>query len=112
MNRPAALTVCAHATTPDEARELLAMLGIHPAGDTFNTSIILTNTSPKITEGRRATEETKLRQAKPRGTTERDYKPCGTTAAYRRHLRLTEPPCPACRAAAARDRLERKLRTR
>jgi len=27
--------------------------------------------------------------------------PCGTRAAYRRHLRRYEQPCPACREAAA-----------
>jgi hypothetical protein len=27
--------------------------------------------------------------------------PCGTRAAYRRHLRRYEQPCPACCAAAA-----------
>ena len=28
-------------------------------------------------------------------------KPCGTRAAYKRHLRRYEQPCPACREAAA-----------
>ncbi len=31
----------------------------------------------------------------------RDLKPCGTTAAYRRHLRKGEHPCAACLAANA-----------
>lgn len=31
----------------------------------------------------------------------RALKPCGTTAAYRRHLRAGEAPCDACRAANA-----------
>lgn len=29
----------------------------------------------------------------------RALKPCGTTAAYRRHLRRSETPCDACREA-------------
>ena len=29
----------------------------------------------------------------------RDLKPCGTTAAYQRHLRHGETPCDACREA-------------
>lgn len=29
----------------------------------------------------------------------RELKPCGTPAAYRRHLRHDEEPCEACRAA-------------
>jgi len=29
-------------------------------------------------------------------------KPCGTTAAYRRHLRNDEPACPACLQANSR----------
>jgi hypothetical protein len=29
--------------------------------------------------------------------------PCGTPAAYRRHLRHGEPTCPACRRAQADD---------
>jgi hypothetical protein len=36
--------------------------------------------------------------------------PCGTRAAYKRHLRHGEPPCEACRTAEARDRAERKQR--
>ncbi|WP_395109829.1 hypothetical protein [Actinomadura sp. SCN-SB] len=30
----------------------------------------------------------------------RDLKPCGTTAAYQRHLRRGETPCDACREAS------------
>jgi len=30
-------------------------------------------------------------------------KPCGTSAAYRRHLRHGERPCDSCKAAQARD---------
>jgi hypothetical protein len=30
-----------------------------------------------------------------------DLRPCGTDAAYKRHFRLGEPPCDACRAAHA-----------
>jgi len=30
-----------------------------------------------------------------------DMKPCGTTAAYTRHLRNNETPCPACKQAHA-----------
>lgn len=30
----------------------------------------------------------------------RELKPCGTSAAYRRHLRKRQVPCEACRAAA------------
>lgn len=33
--------------------------------------------------------------------------PCGTTAAWRRHMRRRETPCPGCRMAAARDRADR-----
>jgi hypothetical protein len=38
-----------------------------------------------------------------------DVKPCGTTVAYRRHLRHGEPPCEACRQAnnrASQDRYD------
>lgn len=31
----------------------------------------------------------------------RELKPCGTSAAYRRHLRRDETPCEACTAAEA-----------
>lgn len=34
--------------------------------------------------------------------------PCGTEAAYRRHLRRNEPPCNACRIATTRARDIRK----
>ncbi|WP_217231355.1 WhiB family transcriptional regulator [Streptomyces anulatus] len=34
----------------------------------------------------------------------RERRPCGTTAAYRRHIRASEPPCAACRAAESRRR--------
>ncbi len=30
-------------------------------------------------------------------------KPCGTTAAYQRHLKLKEPPCESCKAASRED---------
>lgn len=36
------------------------------------------------------------------GSVARELKPCGTPAAYRRHLRNHEPPCEACREAAAK----------
>lgn len=39
--------------------------------------------------------------------------PCGTTAAYRRHLRHNEPPCQPCKdawAEQARDRYTRRQR--
>lgn len=35
-------------------------------------------------------------------------KPCGTTAAYRRHLRAGEKPCDACRKAAYRAETSRR----
>ena len=37
----------------------------------------------------------------PRDTTGRILQPCGTYAAYRRHLRHKETPCDACRDANA-----------
>ena len=41
-----------------------------------------------------------------------DKQPCGTTAAYRRHVRNGEPPCRACREAeAGRWRKQNKLKT-
>lgn len=36
--------------------------------------------------------------------TRRDLKPCGTEAAYQRHIRRHETPDEACYAAAARGR--------
>lgn len=41
--------------------------------------------------------------------------PCGTLAAYRRHLRAGETPCPACRTAnrtAKRDQADQRRRGR
>lgn len=40
---------------------------------------------------------------------EHDIKPCGTTAAYRRHLRKGEPACEQCRQAEAQRRREHRL---
>lgn len=37
-----------------------------------------------------------------------DPKPCGTTAAYRRHKRRGEAPCRSCLQANARDKADRK----
>ena len=34
--------------------------------------------------------------------------PCGTAAAYQRHIRHHEPPCRACTNAAAAERLRNK----
>lgn len=39
-----------------------------------------------------------------------DHKPCGTLAAYRRHLRAGEKPCAACAAANRRNTQERAAR--
>ncbi|TLQ39387.1 WhiB family transcriptional regulator [Streptomyces marianii] len=39
-------------------------------------------------------------------------KPCGTLAAYRRHLRAKQKPCPPCTAAEYRRRAERDSRPR
>jgi hypothetical protein len=39
-------------------------------------------------------------------------KPCGTEAAYRRHLRRGEQPCEACRAATAYAAMLRMRRVR
>ncbi|WP_199550314.1 WhiB family transcriptional regulator [Streptomyces sp. N35] len=38
----------------------------------------------------------------PSGQRVRDYRPCGTRAAHRRHLRRGEEPCEACRAVERR----------
>ncbi len=38
--------------------------------------------------------------------------PCGTYAAYRRHRKANEQPCPACRTAAAKYERERRWRAR
>lgn len=38
----------------------------------------------------------------------RELKPCGTHAAYRRHLRAGEQPCEPCRAAAREQKNARK----
>jgi hypothetical protein len=43
----------------------------------------------------------------PRGHGEFLLQPCGTEAAYRRHRRAGEQPCPACLAAGTRARLRR-----
>lgn len=37
----------------------------------------------------------------------RELKPCGTPAAYRRHLRAKEPACAACLAAVADQKMQR-----
>ena len=37
----------------------------------------------------------------------RNLKPCGTTAAYRRHIRHGEKPCDDCRRAAVQRESER-----
>lgn len=37
----------------------------------------------------------------------RELKPCGTSAAYRRHLRNGEEACAECKAAVAREKQER-----
>ena len=42
----------------------------------------------------------------------RNLRPCGTTAAYRRHLRNGEQPCEACRSANAAARRDQKLESR
>lgn len=39
---------------------------------------------------------------------ERELEPCGTQAAYRRHLKAGEPPCAACRGAEAMVRRKRR----
>ncbi|WUH94597.1 hypothetical protein OG900_33580 [Streptomyces sp. NBC_00433] len=41
-----------------------------------------------------------------------ELQPCGTSAAYRRHLRRSEPICTACRDASRRDRQERDARNK
>lgn len=44
-----------------------------------------------------------------------DVKPCGTFAAYRRHLRHGEQPCESCRQASVRvsqDRYDTEARSR
>lgn len=38
----------------------------------------------------------------------RELQPCGTPAAYRRHLRKKETPCEACRVAHAIAKVERE----
>ncbi|MFF8992533.1 WhiB family transcriptional regulator [Streptomyces sp. NPDC014983] len=35
---------------------------------------------------------------------QREHRPCGTPAAYRRHIRHGQKPCTACRAAGSRRR--------
>lgn len=37
----------------------------------------------------------------------RELKPCGTSAAYRRHLRNDEPACELCLAAVAAQKMDR-----
>jgi hypothetical protein len=37
-----------------------------------------------------------------------DVKPCGTPAAYMRHLRRREPPCPTCLDARAQQERARR----
>lgn len=38
----------------------------------------------------------------------KNVQPCGTEAAYRRHLRKQEAPCELCKRAAAKKRAERR----
>lgn len=42
----------------------------------------------------------------------RKLQPCGTTGAYRRHLKNGEDPCEECKAAATQDARERRARQR
>lgn len=42
-----------------------------------------------------------MRRGRPRGVRNRSVKPCGTFAAYRRHVYHREPACAACCAANA-----------
>lgn len=42
------------------------------------------------------------------GHTWPDLRPCGTTAAYRRHQRHGEKPCAACKQAVARRRQDQR----
>lgn len=45
------------------------------------------------------------------GWLERDMKPCGTEAAYRRHRRRGEPACQPCRQAHAAYNLGHRERS-
>lgn len=42
----------------------------------------------------------------------RVLKPCGTEAAYRRHLKNNEPPCDACRKAAREARVAQRNKSK
>lgn len=46
-------------------------------------------------------ERSRAYRDRKRGGAPRTPAPCGTTAAYARHLRHGEPPCDACRKANA-----------
>ena len=100
IDRRAALAVCAAATDTDDARMLLEALGIWPPTLQYSNAIILRTTAPRIFH--LDTEHTTTTRTAP------TYPLCGTTAAYRRHLKLTETPCTDCKAAAAAYRMERK----
>jgi len=64
-----------------------------------------------LTEGeRRALRVPKASPRRPRGA--RPLRPCGTLAAYRRHLRRGEPIDDACRAAHSRAAAESRRRDR
>lgn len=52
--------------------------------------------------------DTERHERRPRGRPPAAPPPCGTPAAERRHRRLGEKPCEACRAAASLDRQLRK----
>ena len=46
-------------------------------------------------------ERSRAYRDRKRGGAPRQPQPCGTAAAYARHLRHGEPPCDACRKANA-----------
>ena len=111
MNRTLALAVCSHATNTEDARMLLDMLGVWPVAPPMS-AVSLAMFQPRSS----ANPETKAKRIaeahKPKVERVYDVQPCGTPAAYKRHLRAHEEPCPSCRAAANRDRRERKDKAR
>ena len=121
INRAAALAVCGAAHNTQDAKQLLDILGIWPPTKPTTVTTSINGTTPHLVEDRRtqferaarAEREKAARAANPRPPAPaREHLPCGTAAAYRRHLRNAETPCPECQIAAAANRLANKKAAR
>ena len=79
------------------ARRAVDVQAILLAADDYATTQAIDAVSEKTAQERRRAILAEAAREK------RDLKPCGTWAAYRRHLYRHEPVCDACRDAAVTD---------